>query len=137
MVGLRNQHWNGDIQDLKCLVNGVSGMVFRIDDGKVIKIHLGTPDSVAGFWTEREVYRRFETKRGLKDEGERQRGHKYVLHCLDTENPRGLVFETCEETLRRRLRRMTEEERAREALRWAKQAAMGLVHDCDIIQGDG
>ena len=118
------------MQDLECLGNGVSGIVFAIDSTRVAKIHLGTPRSVEDFETERAVYQRF---------GERQsKFHcRYILRCLDLDNPSGLVFERCHETIRNRIK-----ERGVEAgmvLRWAKQASKGLawVHDCKVIQGDG
>jgi hypothetical protein len=126
-----NDDWDGDVQDLECLGNGVSGIVFAIDERRVAKIHLGTPRSTEDFETERSVYRRF-------NERLREKRCEYVLRCFDTEHPRGLVFERCNETLRSRLRR--DEERDEEQVsRWAKQAAKGLawVHDCGVIQGDG
>ena len=118
------------MQDLECLGNGVSGIVFAIDSTRVAKIHLGTPRSVEDFETEREVYRRF---------GERlaKVNCRYVLRCLDLEHPRGLVFERCRETVRSRIRAGGVGEG--QVLRWAKQAAKGLawVHDCKVTQSDG
>lgn len=105
------------------------------------KVHLGTPRSVEDFETERAVYRRFNKRLSKID-------CRYVLRCLDTENPRGLVFERCRETVRDRVRKTVRDrvrktrERGEEdgqAVRWAKQAAKGMawVHDCKVIQGDG
>jgi len=122
--------WDGDVQDLECLGNGVSGIVFAIDSTRVAKLHLGTSRSVADFETERVVYQRF---------GERLSNIpcQYLLKCLDLDNPRGLVFERCQKTLRSILREGHVEKGL--VLKWAKQAAKGLawVHDCNVIQGDG
>lgn len=126
----RLKPWDGDVQDLECLGNGVSGIVFAIDSTRVAKIHLGTPRSVQDFETERAVYRRFSERLS--------KVHcRYVLRCLDLDNPRGLVFERCQETVRSRVREGGVEEG--QVLRWAKQAAKGLawIHDCKVIQGDG
>lgn len=124
-------YWDGDVQDLECLGSGATGIVFAIDESKVAKIHLGSPTSVEDFETERAVYRCFNQK--LKD-----KQCDYVLRCLDTENPRGLVFERCQETLRKRLKSIGETEREEHALKWARQAAEALawVHTCGIVQGD-
>jgi hypothetical protein len=128
----RLQQWDGDIQNLEFLGNGVSGIVFAIDVDRVAKIHLRTPRSVEDFETERAVYRRFNKRLRKVD-------CRYVLRCLDTENQRGLVFERCSETVRARLRRTAEGEDGDRILKWAKQTAKGLawIHDCKVIQGDG
>ena len=129
----RLRPWNGDVQELEYLGNGVSGLVFAIDSSRVAKVHLGTPRSVEDFETERAVYRRFNKRLSKID-------CRYVLRCLDTENPRGLVFERCRETVRDRVRKTRERgEEDGQAVRWAKQAAKGMawVHDCKVIQGDG
>lgn len=122
--------WDGDVQDLECLGNGVSGIVFAIDSTRVAKIHLGTPRREHDFEIERAVYRRF-SERSSKVYC------RYVLRCLDLENPRGLVFERRRDTVRSRIREGGVEEG--QVLQWAKQAAKGLawVHDCKVIQGDG
>jgi len=130
----RHQPWDGDVQDLKFIGNGASGIVFAIDSDRVAKIHLRTPRSIEDFETERAVYRRFNRRL-------RKVSCRCVLRCLETENSRGLVFERCRETLRDRLRRTrdgVDESDDGQALRWAKQAAKGLawVHDCKVIQGD-
>jgi hypothetical protein len=125
----RNKSWDGNIHDLVALGHGVSGMVFAIDSKRVVKVDVGTPRSIKDIRTEREAYERLSG------------GHRYVLSCLDYKNPRGLVLQRCENTVRKRRQAMPEDEPSndRTIRRWAYEAAKGLeyVHRCNIIQGDG
>ena len=123
--------WNGDIQDLPCIGNGVSGLVFGIDGGRVAKVALGTARSIEDIETERRIYRRFKQMLPNPDS-------HYILCCLESDNPRGLVFERCKGTVRSRLRSQSPI-LPEAAMKWAIQAAKGLgfVYDCGIIQGDG
>jgi hypothetical protein len=123
------KRWDGNIQGLILLGNGVSGAVFAIDDKRVAKIDLGSLRSIEDIETERMAYYNLS------------KGHLNVLSCLDIDNPNGLVFERCQETIRSRLRSRHRDTppRAEVVKKWAYQAAKGLafVHECGIIQVDG
>jgi len=122
--------WNGDIQGLRCIGSGVSGLVFEIDGSKVVKVALGTPRSIKDIETEREIYQTFGQKPHNFD-------FNYILRCLDVDDSRGLVFEHCKGTVRSRLKSqppVSPEMR----MKWALQACRGLrfAHECKVIQGD-
>lgn len=112
----------------------MSGLVFAIDPLRVAKVPLGSSQSKQDIEAEREIYREFKAikrKSGSHD-------GKYVLRCLEVENPRGLVLERCVESVRSRLRRKGEIGLP-EKVRWMKQASRGMsfVHSCRVFQGDG
>jgi serine/threonine protein kinase len=123
--------WNGDIQNLPCIGNGISGLVFEIDVRRVAKVALGTARSIEDIERERKIYRRFKQMLPNPD-------CHYILSCLESDNPRGLVFERCKGMVRSRLRSPSPI-LPEAVMKWAIQAAKGLgfVHDCGIIQGDG
>lgn len=124
--------WDGNVDDLQCIGNGVSGLIFAIDQRRVAKISLGTTQSIEDIETERRIYRRFQHK-------QRKLGKfPHILRCFDRNNPRGIVLERCEHTVRERLQTSSPIEQ-HQKLKWAIQAAKGLrdAHDCRVIQGDG
>jgi serine/threonine protein kinase len=95
-----------------------------------VKVAIGTDRSKEDIETERKIYRRFGRTLPKYD--------SFILLCLEPDNPRGLVFEKCEESVRSWLSSrpsVTFED----VLELAKQGAKGLafVHDCVVIQGDG
>jgi serine/threonine protein kinase len=121
--------WDGDVQVLLPLGNGVSGMTWAIDKERVAKVHIGSAKSKQDIETEREAYRKLG------------RSHPHVLSCFETDNPSGLVLERCQHSVRQRLRFMKNQRTLHEDIltRWMHQAAQGLayVHHCGIIHGDG
>jgi len=123
--------WDGDIQGLKFIGSGVSGLVFAIDERRVAKIASGTTRSIQDIDTERSIYRKLKQKRKKVKCG-------YILKCHETDNPRGLVLERCEESVRSRIQSSSPLP-LELSVRWAREAAEGLayIHDCEIIQGDG
>jgi len=122
------KRWDGSIEGLALLGNGVSGAVFAIDENRVAKIDIGSPRSMKDIKTECMAYYNFS------------KGHPNVLLCLEIGNPNGLVFERCRDTVRSRLRSAYRgaPPRVEVVKRWAYQAAKGLafVHSCGVIQGD-
>jgi hypothetical protein len=123
----RSKLWDGNSEGLTALGYGVSGIVFAIDDRKVVKIHNGTPKSMSDMETERTAYRKISEKQC-----------PYLLKCLEPSNTHGLVLERCCGTLRGRLRKGPQPE-VEVVVKWAWQAAQGLacIHSCNIIQVDG
>jgi serine/threonine protein kinase len=119
--------WNGKISDLKTLGDGVSGRVLAIDGCRVIKIPLGSPRSHKDIEIEREVYRRLARSPS-----------PYITKCFDYENPRGIIMERLNQTVRHRLRQLDSAPTGDDILKWALQAARGLafLHDRDIVQAD-
>ena len=131
LKAIPQERWKGTILDLKGIGHGISGMVFLINERRVLKAGFGSSQSLAEIETERMAYRILE---GAK------KPSPHVLRCFDTEDPRGLVLERCHETLRRRLKSIPQDTTLCdvEVRIWAKQAAEGLafIHDHYIIQGD-
>jgi hypothetical protein len=123
--------WDGNVQDLPLIGKGTSGLVFAIDERRVVKVSLGTPRSNEDIETERKIYQRFDQKFSVNP-------CPYILRCLDTENSRGIVLERWDETVRSRIRSKPAPS-FQDVQQWAIQAAKGLgaVHDCGVIQGDG
>jgi len=121
--------WDGNTYGLQAIGYGTAGIVFALDDEKVVKVYVGSDNrSVEDFETERQAYINLG------------QGSRHVLKCLDVMNPDGLVLERCQETLRSRIKsRRGKYSPQEDALRYAIQAARGLtyVHSCGIIQGDG
>jgi serine/threonine protein kinase len=121
------------VQNLEALGYGVSGMVWAIDKTRVAKVHLGSLRSIQDAKTERRAYRK------LSQPG--RQPHPNVLWCFNTENPKGLVLERCQESVRQRLQSMPKGSAvpSEDVIRWAYQAASGLayIHKCRIIHGDG
>jgi hypothetical protein len=128
----KSKSWDGNVQDLPLVGKGASGLVFAIDKRRVAKVSLGTPRSKEDIEMERRIYERFNQM--LSNNPSR-----YILLCLDTKQPRGLIFDRWDETVRARLQSMPSPPSIEDAKRWALQAAKGLaiVHDCGVIQGDG
>lgn len=126
--------WDGDVQALQPLGNGVSGMTWAIDEERVAKVHIGPVRSRRNIETEREAYRKLRPWRPHV-------WHPHVLQCFETDNPNGLVLERCQGSVRERLQLMVRERTLHDDIvaRWAYQAARGLtyVHRCGIIHGDG
>lgn len=133
---LKPRRWDGNVEQLECIGSGVSGVVFAIDKRRIAKICVGTPRSIEDIETERKIYRRFRKFREKHDR--EQHDCQYILSCLETENPRGLVLERCQESLRNRIRSKSPLP-LEDVAKWARQAAEGLVfvHDSGVIQGDG
>lgn len=125
--------WDGQIRDLPCIGNGVSGLVFAVDEQRVAKISFGTPRSSEAIEIERCAYRRFNRTQRKRNCIE----YWHILKCLETDNPRGLVFARCKDTVRIRLQ--TSNPTHVQKLQWAIEAAQGLsfAHECEVIQGDG
>jgi serine/threonine protein kinase len=125
----KTEPWDGDIQDLPCIGSGTSGLVFQIDAGRVAKVSLGTARSIKDIETERKIYQRFRKEAPNCPQ---------ILCCLELDNPRGLVFECCQGTVRGRLRSQSSVPVGL-VTKWARQAAGGLaiIHKCGVIQGDG
>jgi serine/threonine protein kinase len=125
------KRWEGSILDLEGLGHGVSGMVFVIDECRVIKAGFGSPGSKQEIETERTAYRILQ---------QAKKPSPHILKCFDSHDPRGLVLERCEYTVRHRLIATPKDSRLSDLdIRiWAKQAAEGLafIHEHGIIQGD-
>ena len=125
------ERWEGSILDLEGIGHGVSGMVFVIDEYRVIKASFGSPGSKQEIETERIAYRILQQAR---------KPSPHILKCFDSNDPRGLVLERCEHTVRHRLMLTSKDDRLSDLdIRiWAKQAAEGLafIHEHGIIQGD-
>jgi serine/threonine protein kinase len=121
--------WDGDVQVLLPLGNGVSGMTWAIDKERVAKVHIGSAKSRQDIETEREAYRILG------------RSHPHVLRCFETDNPSGLVLARCQQSVRQRLQLMMNQRTWPQdiVIRWMYQAAKGLayIHRCGIIHGDG
>lgn len=120
------EKWDGSVLGLLGIGSGVSGMVFGLDQDRVVKVGSSTdPRNIEDIETERKAYR----KLGI-------RPSPHVLHCFETENPYGLTLERCRMTLRKRIRMgdLTKTD----VVTYAKSAAKGLdfIHHCGIIQGD-
>ena len=122
--------WNGNTEGLLLIGRGVSGILFALDESRVVKVCRNIDHrSVDDIDTERRAYRNLA-----------RRPSDYVLRCYDSENPYGIVLERCKETVRHRIRsRHSNCSPQREALKWAIEATRGLgvVHGCGVIQGDG
>ena len=105
----------------------MSGRVLAIDGCRVIKIPLGSPRSLKDIETEREAYRRLAKSPS-----------PYITKCYDYENPRGIIMERLDQTVRHRLRQLDSTPTGDDVLKWALQAARGLafLHDRDIVQAD-
>jgi len=121
--------WDGNINNLDPLGNGVSGVILGIDEKRVAKIDIGSQRSVQDIEIERDIYRRLN-----------QQHNKHVLWCFELDNPSGLVLERCDDTIRKRLRSRYRNTAPPEDLvkRWACEAAQGLayIHRCGVIQVD-
>lgn len=126
------RRWDGNIQGLKPLGHGVSGIVFAIDNERVAKIDIGTHRSIDDIETEREVYRMLATDSNPSP---------YLLRCYEFDNPTGIVLQRCNDTVRKRLRVKYAHNCPPAVLvkNWAYQAAQGLayIHKHGIVQGDG
>jgi len=124
----RTKRWNGNTSDLETLDYGVSGRVLAIDGFRVIKVPRGSPRSFKDIETEREAYRRLA----------RDPCCPYIAKCYDCENPRGIVMERLDQTVRHRLREPDFTPTGDDVLRWALQAARGLafLHNREIVQAD-
>lgn len=123
----RTKGWNGRISDLEVLGYGVSGKVLAIDGCRVIKIPLGNPRSLKDIETERQAYRRLA-----------RNPSPYITKCYDYENPRGIIMERLDQTVRHRLKQLDSAPTGDDVIKWAMQAARGLafLHDRDIVQAD-
>lgn len=124
----REKRWNGNTHDLKTLSYGVSGIVLLLnDDHRVIKTPLGSPRSLNDVETEREAYRRLA-----------KNPSPYITKCYDYEDPRGIILERLDKTVRHRLRRGSSAPTQNDVLKWAMQAAQGLafLHSRGIVQAD-
>jgi hypothetical protein len=122
--------WDGDTQGLLGIAHGNAGVVFELDNDKVVKVYLGRDSrSIENFETERQAYRLIERSINSCD---------HVLRCYDLDNPYGLVLERCHESVRQRID-SAEYSPQKEAMKFAVQAAKGLafIHRCGIRQGDG
>lgn len=130
-IGSRDSaQWDGSIQESQLLGYGSAGMVFELDDARVVKIYHGEDGQrVEDMETERQAYRNLQGS-GICS--------PHVLQCYNHELPDGLVLERCVRTVRRWVR-SRQYAPQKEALRLAVEAAKGLasVHLCGIIQGDG
>ena len=124
--------WDGNVQDLPLVGKGASGLVFAIDKDSVVKVSLGTPRSKEDNEIERKIYERFNQMLSNIPS-------HYILVCLDTKQPRGLIFDRCDGTLRTRIQSMPSPPSIHDANRWAVQTAKGLAnaHDCNVRHGDG
>jgi serine/threonine protein kinase len=124
----RTEPWNGNTSDLETLDYGVSGRVSAIDSFRVIKEPLGSPRSLKDIETEREAYRRLA----------KQPSCPYIAKCYDYDNPRGIILERLDQTVRRRLNRLESAPTGDDVLKWALQAARGLafLHSREIVQAD-
>jgi len=105
----------------------VSGKVLAIDSCRVIKIPLGSLRSLKDIEIEREAYRRLAKSPS-----------PYITKCYDYEDPRGIIMERLNQTVRRRLRQPDCVPTGDDVTKWALQAARGLafLHDRDIVQAD-
>jgi len=128
-TGSRSSEWNGIIYGLQAIGHGTAGIVFALDDVRVVKVYGGQDNrSLGDYETERQAYQNLRN------------GSLNVLKCFGLQNPDGLVLERCQRTLRNRLKSPCGDYSPQnEALDYAIQAARGLtyVHKCGIIQGDG
>lgn len=127
--GDQKYEWDGDIQSLIGIAHGSAGMVFALDDSKVVKVYLGSETrAMENSETERQAYRNIK----------RRSYFEHVLKCYDLENPYGLVLERCRESVRRRIA-SPDYSPEDEALKFAYHAAKALtfIHHCGIVQGDG
>jgi len=124
----RTKHWNGNTSGLETLDYGVSGRVLAIDDFRVIKVPLGSPRSHEDIETEREAYHRLAKCPPCP----------YIAKCYDYENPRGIIIERLDQTVRHRLRQLESAPAGNDVLKWALQAARGLayLHSHEIVQAD-
>jgi serine/threonine protein kinase len=123
----RKKRWNGNTYDLKTIGYGVSGIVLLLDKRRVIKIPLGSPQSLNDAEIEREVYRRLT-----------KNPSPYIAKCYDYEDSRGIIIERLEHTVRHRLRQLDPAPAGDEVLKWALHAARGLafLHSRGIVQAD-
>jgi serine/threonine protein kinase len=123
----RKQLWDGKTYDLKTAGYGVSGLVLLLDDCTVIKIPLGSPRSINDINTERKAYSRLA-----------KNSSPYITKCYDYEDPRGIILERLDKTVRSRLRRGDSTPTQADVLKWAMQAARGLafLHRRGIVQAD-
>jgi len=127
LEGKNSSWWDGNTQGLLGIAQGSAGIVFALSDTTVVKVYLGGDTrSTRNSETERQAYRNLEPAPTT-----------HILRCYDVENPYGLVFERCRETVRQKIRSVTYSP-GWEALSLAIQAAKGLncVHFYGIIQGD-
>lgn len=114
------------IYDLKVIGRGASGLVLLLDESKVVKIPLGTPQSVRDLKVERKVYRQLA-----------QHPSRHILKCYDYDEPRGIVLQRLKESVRKHLTQGNHPPEG-EIQKWIMQAAEGLavLHRNRIIQGD-
>lgn len=126
-----SDRWTGDIVDLEGIGHGISGMVLIIDKLRVIKVSFGTVKSELDMNTERRAY-------GILTQAKKHSPH--ILNCFELDNPRGLILERCDDTVRHRLRSIPGSALLCDvdARKWAKQAAEGLafLHNHKIIHAD-
>lgn len=125
------ERWTGNILDLQGIGHGISGMVLRIDDARVIKVAFGSIRSRQDMETERKAYNILEQAMDRSP---------YIIRCFELDNPQGLILERCLETVRHRLRSIPRDTMLPHATlqKWSKQAAEGLafLHDHKIIHAD-
>jgi len=127
------KEWNGNTEGLRAIAHGSAGIVFALDEQRVVKVYIeGAEASFKDLEIERQAYRNIKANGGSKQ-------CPHVLACYEIDNTYGLVLERCRTTVRRRLRSRGGGFSASEAVRLARQAAKGLafVHSCGIVQGDG
>lgn len=120
--------WDGNVQGLLGIGNEVSGMVFGLDQDRVVKVGSSTdPGNIGDIETERKAYRKLETG-----------SSPHILHCFETENPYGLILKRCKMTVRNWIRRRGNLPKT-DVVIYAKFAVKGLafIHYYGIIQGDG
>ena len=121
--------WHGQTSGLELIGEGLSSMVFAIDDKRVFKLGVGTERRLQDVKTEQKAYDIIDRER------EAGRYSPFLLRRISSD-PRGIVLERCQETLRDRLASSTNTNNRH--LEWALQACDGLafLHFCNIIQGD-
>jgi serine/threonine protein kinase len=122
------ERWNGDVLSLgRAIGKGLSAIVFCIDDERVAKTYLDSDEME----TERKAY-------AIIEEAPDRSPH--IITCFELDNPRGLVLELCQETVRQRVGSLPEGVFPSDiqSRTWAKQAAEGLafIHQHDIIHAD-
>lgn len=115
------------LHGLEIIGQGVSGIVFAINDSRVLKVPRGGPDGARDQEIESRIYRRLGQ-------------HPRIVRYISSE-PRGLVLERLTGPLRKRLRELYAEGKLPSQglmRKWSRQAVEGLqyLHQRDILQGD-
>jgi serine/threonine protein kinase len=111
----------------KCVGEGNFSTIFLLTEGQVIKIPNDSSIALDHSKLERQAYLRFA-----------ENPSPHVLQCFGFNDPRGIILEGLEISVRRFLIRNEPAPTEHEILDWPLQAARGFafIHSCGVVQAD-